>query len=86
MKKKFNLLFLALISTLLFACNQEVKFRATIEKINGDSAIVIDSEGGKISVDLSVNRAVTFQVGDKIEVGYDGIMRESYPALHFPLN
>ena len=34
----------------------------------------------RIFVDLSVNRAVTFQVGDEIEVVFDGVMRESNPA------
>lgn len=83
MNKKFISLFIGLLSVLLFACNQEaqeVKFRATIEQINEDWAIVVDSKGGRIFVDLSVNRAVTFQVGDEIEVGYDGVMRESSPA------
>ena len=91
LKKKFNLLFAILIIILLFACKSvdimktdknEVKatFKGTISVINGDRATVLDSERGKIWVDLSVNRAVTFQVGDEIEVGYDGEIKESYPA------
>ena len=56
-----------------------MKFRATIEEINDDSAIVVDSKGGRI-FDLSEIRAVTYQVGDEIVVGYDGTMRESIPA------
>ena len=49
MNKKFISLFIGLLSVLLFACNQEaqeVKFRATIEQINDNRAIVVDSKGG----------------------------------------
>ena len=55
-------------------------FRATIEEIHGNQAIVVDEKGGLIKVYLSVNRFVTFQVGDKVLVGYNGVMQESSPA------
>ena len=91
LKKKFNLLFILFISSLLFACStDDVKktddsevygtFRGTIEEINGNRAIVYWEGAGETFVDLSVNSAVTFQVGDKVEVGYDGIVMESHPA------
>ena len=96
MRKKYNLLFIVFISisSLLFACNTEdgkntddsdvyVTFRGTIVEINGDRAIVYSEEDGRSSrtfVDLSVNSTVTFQVGDEVEVGYDGIIKESDPA------
>ncbi|MEH7250151.1 DUF3221 domain-containing protein [Neobacillus niacini] len=35
---------------------------------------------GDLFVDLSVNNDETFQVGDKIKVGFDGIIKESNPA------
>ena len=34
---------------------------------------------GQNLCDLSVNRAVTFQVGDAIECGYYGVIKESHP-------
>ena len=91
LKKKFNLLFILFINSLLFACStDDVKktddsevygtFRGTIEEINGNRAIVYWEGAGETFVDLSVNSAVTFQVGDKVEVGYDGIVMESHPA------
>ena len=95
LKKKYNLLFILFISSLLFACNTEdvksidegevyVTFRGTIAKmITDDRAIVHWEEGGRthrVLVDLSVNSAVIFQVGDEVEVGYDGEIKESDPA------
>ena len=55
-------------------------FRATIDEIHGSQAIVKDKTGGRIRVDLSVNRSVTFQIGDEVIVGFDGVMQESDPA------
>ena len=91
--KKYKLLFILFLSSLLIACNSgdvkkaddsEVKasFRGTILEINNHTAIVSSeySEYSRIRVDLSVNSAVTFQVGDEIEVGYDGRIMESNPA------
>lgn len=57
-----------------------VTFRATIDRIHGEQAIVKDKTGGRIRVDLSVNRSVTFQIGDEVIVGFDGVMQESDPA------
>ena len=93
LKKKYNLLFILFLSSLLIACNSgdvkkaddsEVKasFRGTILEINNHIAIVSSEyrEYSRIRVDLSVNSEVTFQVGDEIEVGYDGKIMESDPA------
>ena len=93
LKKIYNLLFILFLSSLLFACNSEdvkkaddsevkASFRGTILEINNDTAIVSSeySEYSRIRVDLSVNSEVTFQVGDEIEVGYDGRIMESDPA------
>ncbi|NCU18692.1 DUF3221 domain-containing protein [Pallidibacillus pasinlerensis] len=60
-------------------------FIGTIKEINGDTAIVsaVLVEGnpeGDVFVDLSVNKDETFQVGDKIKVEFDGVIRESNPA------
>ncbi|MDQ0975911.1 putative membrane protein [Neobacillus niacini] len=70
--------------------NNEIKtenssFIGTIKDINGNTAIVSAKvfEGnpeGDVIVDLSVNNDETFQVGDKIKVGFDGIIKESNPA------
>lgn len=60
------------------------KFVGTIESIEKDSAIVkieegeILKSGNRAGVDLSVAEDTTFQVGDKIKVGY-GYVGESYP-------
>lgn len=60
-------------------------FTGTIKEINGNMAIVsaVLVEGnpeGDVYVDLSVNKDESFQVGDKIKVEFDGIIRESHPA------
>ena len=94
MKKKYNLLFILFISSLLLACNTEdvksvdegeiyVTFRGTIAEMITDDRAIVWEEGRdthRILVDLSVNSAVTFQVGDEIEVGFDGVIKESEPA------
>ncbi|WP_226669662.1 DUF3221 domain-containing protein [Metabacillus litoralis] len=60
-------------------------FIGTIKEINGSSSIVSAKvfEGnpeGDVFVDLTVNSDETFQVGDKVKVGFDGTVKESYPA------
>lgn len=60
-------------------------FTGTIKKINGDSTIVSakifgNNREGDVFIDLSVNTDETFQVGDKVKVGYDGTIEESNPA------
>lgn len=60
-------------------------FTGTIEKVEGQNALVTITDGeilrsyNKVQVDLSVAEDKTFQVGDKIRVGYDGEVRESGP-------
>ncbi|HLQ98400.1 MAG TPA: DUF3221 domain-containing protein [Candidatus Dormibacteraeota bacterium] len=60
-------------------------FTGTIKDISGNRALVSAKivEGnpeGDVFVDLSVNEAETFRVGDKIKVGFDGTIKESNPA------
>ncbi|MFS0752149.1 DUF3221 domain-containing protein [Oceanobacillus sp. 1P07AA] len=58
-------------------------FIGTINEINGNIAIVYSKLGGlegDVFVDLSVNNDATFQIGDKINVEYDGTILESNPA------
>ncbi|HZH58409.1 MAG TPA: DUF3221 domain-containing protein [Metabacillus sp.] len=60
-------------------------FIGPIKEINGNSALVSAKvfEGnpeGDLFVDLSVNNDETFQVGDKVKVGFDGTIKESNPA------
>ena len=64
-----------------------VTFTGTIEEIYEQKTGLIVVEVGemlrssdKVYVDLSVNTTETFQVGDRIKVGFDGIVMESYPA------
>lgn len=64
---------------------EEYSFIGTIEEINGTNAIVsveegeILNSGNKVDVNLSVASDTTFQVGDKVKVGYDGVIREIFP-------
>ena len=56
----------------------------TIQEITGDSAIIDAAEEdgktlGQISID-PVNPNETFQIGDKVRIGYDGMIMESAPA------
>lgn len=64
---------------------EEATFIGTIEEINGDTALVAIEEGAILNsgsivdIDLSVASDTTFEIGDKVRVGYDGIIRETYP-------
>ncbi|MGF9976821.1 hypothetical protein ABE042_10340 [Viridibacillus arvi] len=60
-------------------------FTGVIEEINEQGAVVYvtDDEdnaiSGIIAVNLAKNPDQTFQVGDKVKVGYDGTMRDTAP-------
>ncbi len=64
----------------------EVTFTGIIVEIHGQTAVVKVEEGeilksaDRISVNLSVNSEERFEIGDKVRVGYEGAVRESYPA------
>lgn len=64
---------------------EESTFTGIIEEINGDNAIVsiekgdILNSGSKASVNLSVASDTTFEVGDKVKVGFNGDVREIFP-------
>ncbi|BAK16744.1 ABC-type sugar transport system, ATPase component [Solibacillus silvestris StLB046] len=91
MKSKFSLLYLFLLSSMLFACNSpenDVKatFVGIIEEVHEESATVsvIEADGiykisGLVNINLSVNPEESFQVGDKVKVGYDGTTMETSP-------
>lgn len=58
-------------------------FTGTIIEITDNTAIVHATLGGgegKVFVNLSVNSDETFQVGDEVKVGFDGVIMESNPA------
>lgn len=58
-------------------------FTGTIKEIKSNTAIVSAKLGGgegDVFVNLSVNSDETFQVGDRVKVGYDGTIMESNPA------
>jgi hypothetical protein len=89
LKNKIVLLCLILLSGVLFACNSEKAtfvFVGTIEEIHGESATVFvpESKESKISgtvvIGLHANTDDTFQVGDKVRVGYDGNTMETAPV------
>lgn len=54
-------------------------FTGTIKEIYDDTALV-DGTRGEVLVTLSVNNDETFDVGDKVRVGYNGTIMESNPA------
>lgn len=94
MRNKLILFCYTIVASLLVACgsqNLEKDVKATfvgeIDEIRGDNnALVIAfRENGKalgqISVDLTVNPNETFQAGDKIRVGYDGMIGETAPQV-----
>lgn len=94
LSKKYYVLIVLLVSVVLFGCNSNeggttktdpstVYFSGTISEINDQIAIVrgeIGGTTGNVYVDLSVNESESFQVGDEVKVGYDGIVLESEPA------
>ena len=66
--------------------DQEVIFMGIIEEIHDQTALVSVEEGEILAsgnqvgnVDLSLASHITFQIGDKVRVGYDGIVRETHP-------
>ncbi|QOV11181.1 hypothetical protein [Viridibacillus arvi] len=89
MKKKIILIFTFLLcGGILFVWSEsEVKatFTGVIEEINEQGAIVYVTDGednavsGIIAVNLAKNPDETFQVGDKVKVGYDGTIRDTAP-------
>lgn len=94
MKKLVTIIGACLFALLLIACNntketeekeKEVTFIGTISEINDQTAIIsieegeILNSGSSVTVDLSVNENEIFFVGDKVEVVYDGIVREIHP-------
>ncbi len=88
MKKILSILIIVFLSISLIACSKkaEAEFIGTITEINDNLAIVqvdegeeITSSGELVAVSLSVNKDVEFNVGDRVEVGYDGLIQESYP-------
>ena len=92
MSNKIFLFCFIAIASLLFACGSEnlekdvkATFVGTIQQINGESAIIgaAEEDGkmlGQISINLAVNPNETFQIGDRVRVGYDGMIMESAPA------
>jgi len=91
MKKSKSTFFVIILSTILLACanpdNFAVEsFKGTIIESHGESALVLIDEGepvrksgSEVSVNLSINEEVTFKVGDRVEVWYDGVVGESFP-------
>lgn len=90
--KKGLLITLSLLLMFVSACttkketeSSEYKFIGTISKIEDNIAIVsieegeILNSGNTVKVDLSVNKEDVFFIGDKVEVEYDGMIRESNP-------
>ncbi|HLR91886.1 MAG TPA: hypothetical protein VK048_02400 [Atopostipes sp.] len=66
----------------------EVIFHGTIEEITDETSAVVAVNSGdilnsadKVIVDLTKSADdIVFEVGNNVQVTYDGIVRESYPA------
>lgn len=59
------------------------EFTGTIKEINGNMAIVNAKIGGgemDVFVNISLNKDVTFEVGNEIKVEHGGTILESHPA------
>lgn len=89
MNRVFKLLaIIALLISIGCSINEEKTetfyFTGVIKEINGNSALVSskafdNNPEGDVYVDLSINNEGFFVEGDKIKVGYDGNVMESYP-------
>lgn len=89
MKSIISILSILIFIMFLIACSNnkpEAEFKGTITEIIGESAIVsadegedIRSSGELVEVNLSKNKEVEFNVGDRVRVGYDGPVQEKYP-------
>lgn len=91
MKKMLSLALITFSSSVMFACSNsdneaKADFKGIITEMNGQAAIVyvdegemIRSSGAEVTVNLAVNEDTTFTVGDRVKVGYDGGIRETYP-------
>lgn len=91
LKIKSKFFIIIFLSSLLVACNSggerqiKASFIGQIETITNNSATVMVSEyegtkiGGLVEIDLPMNADETFQVGDKVKVGYDGTIMEKFP-------
>ncbi|MGA3676125.1 hypothetical protein [Lysinibacillus agricola] len=91
MNKKISLIITFLLCCgLLITCNSNRKVEATFigvieEMINDREAFVYvtKTEGspvyGIIHINLAKNPDETFQVGDKVKVGYDGTVQDTAP-------
>lgn len=59
-------------------------FVGVIEELNGQIAIVRAEEGdamnsGEVAVNLAANKGGKLEIGDRVEVVFDGDIMESYP-------
>ena len=92
LKRKYSVLIISVLVIILSSCSSsndknkaEAVFIGSIVNIEDDMAIVAVEEGellksgGEVAVDLSVAEDLTLNVLDRIEVGYDGEVRESSP-------
>lgn len=89
MRKILVLCLALLISVSIIGCSKgedTVEFTGTITEIIGDFAIVsVDEEqdirnsGDLVEVNLTVNDGIDFSIGDRVRVGYDGVVMEKYP-------
>ncbi len=87
--KKIVLLFLCLVLALtLVSCKKKETFRATVVEVNGDDILVSPLEGeselnssDQFSINgTSVQGTSLLQVGDVLEITYNGEILETYPA------
>ena len=62
------------------------RFTADVEQINGNTLVVVALEGEEVrrssdKFTLSVENGSDFSVGDRVEITFDGMIQELYPAI-----
>lgn len=91
MRNKIILFCFTVVASLLVACSENPKVKATfigtIEEIHSSGTATVseletndNKRLGLVVIDLPANAAEPFQIGDKVKVGYDGSTLELAPV------
>ena len=95
LKNSLLIMMLLLVSCLLVACNSDSKVKATftgtIETVNENGGMLVNVEEatdtkleGLVDVDIldeDILDDTTFNVGDKVKVGFNGMTFEKSPVM-----
>ncbi len=78
-------LLVLLAAVLLTACEKSETLEATVLEVNENGLLVEPDEGtsARASADkifFTCKNAADFAIGDRVEIVFDGVIAESYPA------